>query len=76
MKRVEEDAAWTLFCPTDVPYLVDSFDDEFEAAYTRAEEAGLGLRSLPARTLWNAIMESTIQSGGPSIMFKDAVNST
>ena len=75
MKRVEADEHWTLFCPSDVPNLIDSFDDEFEDAYIQAERAGLGHRTLPARLLWNAIMETEIESGGPSIMFKDSVNS-
>lgn len=75
MKRVEADEQWTLFCPLDVPYLTDSFDDEFENAYMRAEDSGLGRKTLPARFLWNTIMETEIESGGPSIMFKDSINS-
>jgi ribonucleoside-diphosphate reductase alpha chain len=38
MKRVMENAEWTLFSPSDVPDLHDLFGQAFEAAYTRYEE--------------------------------------
>ncbi|KAJ3548215.1 hypothetical protein NMY22_g1345 [Coprinellus aureogranulatus] len=74
MERVEEDGEWTLFCPTDVPTLPHLFDQEFEESYISAESAGLGRRKIRARALWQAIIECQIESGGPSILFKDSIN--
>ncbi len=36
MKRVEEDAMWSLFDPKDVPQFPDLYGAEFEAAYIKA----------------------------------------
>ena len=40
MRRVEADAAWSLFDPKQVPELVDLWGEEFDAAYRAAEAAG------------------------------------
>ena len=41
MKRVEADQPWSLFDPKRVPELPDLWGEAFEAAYLRAEQAGL-----------------------------------
>ena len=41
MKRVEADQMWSLFDPKRVPELPDLWGEAFEAAYLRAEQAGL-----------------------------------
>ncbi len=41
MRRVDADADWSLFSPSDVPALVDLWGADFDAAYRRAEAAGL-----------------------------------
>ena len=33
MKRVEQNAQWTLFCPSKCPDLVDKWGSDFESAY-------------------------------------------
>ncbi|MCJ8278079.1 MAG: ribonucleoside-diphosphate reductase subunit alpha, partial [Bdellovibrionales bacterium] len=38
MKRVEEDAMWSLFDPKEFPKLTDTYGKEFEDMYTRAEK--------------------------------------
>lgn len=74
MKRVEEDANWTLMCPNECPKLCDVYGDEFEALYTSYEAAGKGRKTVKARELWEKILESQIETGTPYMLYKDAAN--
>ena len=76
MRRVEADADWSLFSPADVPELVDLWGDEFDAAYRRAEAAGLAVRQIPARQLYARMMRTLAQTGNGWMTFKDASNRT
>ncbi|MBB0245141.1 ribonucleoside-diphosphate reductase subunit alpha [Streptomyces alkaliphilus] len=76
MRRVADDAAWSLFSPSDVPELVDLWGEEFDAAYRRAEAAGLARRTLPARELYGRMMRTLAQTGNGWMTFKDAANRT
>ena len=61
MKRVENNESWTLMCPHECPGLYDSYGDEFEALYTKYESEGKGRKTIPARDLWNTVLESQIE---------------
>ncbi len=74
MKRVQDDAEWTLMCPNECPGLFDMHSDEFEEAYTRYEAEGKGRRTIKARELWEKILESQIETGTPYMLYKDAAN--
>ncbi len=74
MQRVEEDADWSLFCPHEAPGLPDTYGREFEALYTRYEREGKARRTVPARELWNAVLEAQIETGTPYLLYKDACN--
>jgi ribonucleoside-diphosphate reductase alpha chain len=74
MKRVEEDADWTLMCPHECPHLYDTYGEEFERLYTSYEVAGKGRKTIRARELWEKILESQIETGTPYMLYKDAVN--
>ncbi|KAF6765291.1 ribonucleotide reductase [Ephemerocybe angulata] len=74
MKRVIANEPWTLFCPTKAPRLLTKFGDDFEEEYRRLELEGKGHHTIRARDLWKAVIESGLKTGGPAIMFKDAVN--
>jgi ribonucleoside-diphosphate reductase alpha chain len=74
MKRVEADADWTLMCPHECPGLYDTYGAEFEKLYTKYEEEGKGRKTIPARELWNTILESQIETGTPYMLYKDACN--
>ncbi|MFF1489829.1 ribonucleoside-diphosphate reductase subunit alpha [Streptomyces sp. NPDC058319] len=76
MRRVNTDAQWSLFSPADVPELVDLWGDEFDAAYRRAEEAGLAQKTMPARELYGRMMRTLAQTGNGWMTFKDAANRT
>jgi len=74
MKRVENDAEWTLMCPNECPGLYDCHGDEFEALYTSYEKEGKGRKTIRARELWEKILESQIETGTPYMLYKDAAN--
>ncbi|MEW2633088.1 ribonucleoside-diphosphate reductase subunit alpha [Streptomyces sp. NPDC048389] len=76
MRRVEADTEWSLFSPADVPELVDLWGDEFDAAYHRAEAAGLARKAVPARELYGRMMRTLAQTGNGWMTFKDAANRT
>ncbi|KAJ6507222.1 ribonucleotide reductase [Mycena vitilis] len=76
MARVEASGPWTLFCPEDVPDLMNGGlrRNEFEDAYARYEASNLACTKIQARDLWNAILKTIVATGGPSILFKDSIN--
>ncbi|MFD5569816.1 ribonucleoside-diphosphate reductase subunit alpha [Streptomyces cadmiisoli] len=76
MRRVDTDAQWSLFSPADVPELVDLYGAEFDAAYRRAESAGLARKTVPARELYGRMMRTLAQTGNGWMTFKDAANRT
>ncbi|MFG3283015.1 ribonucleoside-diphosphate reductase subunit alpha [Streptomyces sp. NPDC048111] len=76
MRRVDADGTWSLFSPADVPELVDLWGEEFDAAYRRAEEAGLARKTMPARDLYGRMMRTLAQTGNGWMTFKDASNRT
>jgi ribonucleoside-diphosphate reductase alpha chain len=74
MKRVEENSTWSLFCPNEAPGLADCWGAEFEALYTRYEQEGKARKTIQARELWAAIIDSQIETGNPYMLYKDACN--
>ena len=74
MKRVEANADWTLMCPHECPGLYDTYGEEFEKLYIKYEEEGKGRKTIPARDLWNTILESQIETGTPYMLYKDSCN--
>ncbi|MGW8061561.1 ribonucleoside-diphosphate reductase subunit alpha [Streptomyces ziwulingensis] len=76
MRRVDADGPWSLFSPADVPGLTDLWGEEFDAAYRKAEAAGLARRTLPARELYGRMMRTLAQTGNGWMTFKDTANRT
>lgn len=74
MKRVEENGQWSLFCPHEAKGLEELYGDAFEAQYVQYEQEGKARKTIPARELWNAILEAQIETGTPYILYKDAAN--
>ncbi|MEP2937532.1 MAG: ribonucleoside-diphosphate reductase subunit alpha [Gilvibacter sp.] len=74
MKRVQDDAMWTLMCPNECPGLFDCHGDEFEAMYEKYEADDKGRKTIKARELWEKILESQIETGTPYMLYKDAAN--
>ncbi len=76
MRRVEDDALWSLIDPDQAPELPDLWGDAFDAAYRRAEEEGRYVRQVKARELYGKMMRTLAQTGNGWMTFKDAANRT
>src|SRR3954470_15339638 len=79
MKRVMENAEWTLFSPSDARDLHDAFGKSFEEAYLRYEDkAARGelklFKKIPAVQLWRKMLSMLFETGHPWITFKDPCN--
>jgi len=74
MKRVEQNAEWTLMCPNECPDLFNVHGDEFDELYLKYESEGKGRKTIKARELWEKILESQIETGTPYMLYKDAAN--
>jgi ribonucleoside-diphosphate reductase alpha chain len=79
MKRVMQNADWTLFSPSDVGELHDKFGAEFEAAYLRFEDRATRgelklFKKIPAVQLWRKMLSMLFETGHPWITFKDPCN--
>jgi len=75
MQRVESGEDWTLMCPHECPGLADVHGTQFNDLYTKYERDGKGRRSVPAKKLWQMILDAQIQTGTPYLCYKDAANS-
>ncbi|CAA6806390.1 MAG: Ribonucleotide reductase of class Ia (aerobic), alpha subunit (EC [uncultured Sulfurovum sp.] len=76
MKRVEEDATWTLFDPYEVRELTDMYGEEFEARYLELESGtdNIARETISAKGLWKEILRSYFETGNPFLTFKDTAN--
>ncbi|VAX36464.1 Ribonucleotide reductase of class Ia (aerobic), alpha subunit [hydrothermal vent metagenome] len=79
MKRVKENADWTLFSPNEAPDLHHIYGKEFERRYaiyeTMAKEGKLKQhKTMPAITLWRKMLNMLFETGHPWITWKDPSN--
>ncbi len=74
MKRVETDAMWSLFDPSQVPQFTDLYGEEFDQAYVAAEEQKKYYKQIKARELYSRMMKTLAQTGNGWMTFKDASN--
>ena len=74
MKRVKENGSWSLFCPDQCPGLAEVYGAEFEALYTKYEREGKARKTMEARKLFFAVLESQMETGTPYLLYKDAAN--
>lgn len=79
MKRVAEEAEWTLFSPEETPDLHDLYGLEFETAYIQYEEKAKrgeidGFKTIQANDLWRKMLGMLFETGHPWITFKDPCN--
>ena len=79
MKRVFEDAEWTLFSPSTCPDLHDLFGLAFENRYQEYEamtQTGeiKHFKRVQATDLWRKMLSMLFETGHPWITFKDACN--
>lgn len=74
MKRIEEDAMWSLFDPSRHPRLSDTYGEEFEKIYLEAEENKTYDKQVKARDLYGKMMRTLAQTGNGWMTFKDTSN--
>jgi len=74
MQRVEDNADWSFFCPNECPGLQDVYGAEFKALYEDYERRGMARETVPARVVWDKIVEAQIETGTPYMLYKDAAN--
>lgn len=84
MNQVEIDGDWYLSCPNEqlkagFTRLDELHNEEFNLEYLKIteaiEEGKMPGKRIKARELWNAILESQIETGTPYMLYKDAANS-
>ena len=74
MKRVKNDELWSLFCPNECPGLTDAHSEHFDQLYKQYEDSNKQRVTVRAKTLWEKIINTQIETGLPYILYKDAVN--
>ncbi|CAK9008531.1 unnamed protein product [Durusdinium trenchii] len=79
MKRVKDNADWTLFCPNEAydttgKGLMDLWGEEFEELYCRLEAEGKGRKIVKAQELFFRIIEAQMETGTPYMLYKDHAN--
>ena len=74
MERVESGGDWSFFCPNECPGLQDACGEEFKKLYESYEEQGLARETVPARVVWDKIVEAQIETGTPYMLYKDSAN--
>lgn len=74
MERVRDDGMWSLFDPSKVPALCETYGDEFRRIYLEAEHQGKAERQIKARDLYGRMMKTLAQTGNGWMTFKDTCN--
>jgi len=80
MKRVRDNADWTLFCPNQAydeetgKGLMDVWGEEFERLYARLEAEKKGAKTVKAQHLWFRVLDAQMETGTPFMCYKDHAN--
>jgi ribonucleoside-diphosphate reductase alpha chain/ribonucleoside-diphosphate reductase subunit M1 len=74
MEKVEKDLDWHLMCPHECPGLPDVYGEEFNELYRMYVAQGRYKKAVKARTIWDAMLKSQIETGTPYMCYKDACN--
>jgi ribonucleoside-diphosphate reductase alpha subunit len=74
MQKVETDGDWHLMCPSESPGLPDVYGEEFNELYRMYVAQGRFKKCVKARTVWDAILKSQVETGTPYMCYKDSVN--
>ncbi len=75
MKRVQEDAIWTLFDPLECKELTDLYGEAFEKRYLELEQDERVIKErTKAKDLWKKMLTSYFETGNPFLCFKDNAN--
>ena len=72
--KTETDVMWSLMCPNISKGLYETYGEDFEKLYEGYEREGRFIIQVSIRDLWNEILISQKETGGPDILYKDAIN--
>jgi len=65
---------WSLMCPHQCPRLYDVYGEEFEKLYEEYEREGRYRKQMNILDLWEEILTSQKETGGPYMLYKDHIN--
>ena len=74
MEKVKADEEWNLFCPDKCPGLSECYGENFNNLYYKYSNENKAIKTIKARELWLAIMDSQMETGTPYLLYKDAAN--
>jgi ribonucleotide reductase alpha subunit len=75
IESVEKDDYWYLMCPSECPKLTEVYGTQFNELYHKYVSEGRYRRKVKAMEIWDAIINSQIETGMPYMCYKDHVNS-
>jgi ribonucleoside-diphosphate reductase alpha chain len=74
MDCVIENREWYLMCPNECPGLNDVYGDAFKTLYECYISKGQYLEKVQARSIWEEICKSQVETGMPYMLYKDHIN--
>ena len=74
MERIRNKGKWSLMCPNECPGLTETYGKDFEKLYEKYEAEKRYKKQIDIIELWNAIINSQIETGTPYMCYKDHVN--
>ena len=74
MRSVKNDDDWYLFCPHECPGLSTTHSSDYETLYNKYVNEKKYKDVVKARSIWNAILTSQIETGTPYLLYKDTCN--
>lgn len=74
MKRVESGQPLSLFNQPESDILLNLYGEKFESMYEKFEHENKAVGIVDSRELYNKMLLSAPQTGGPFILFKDTIN--
>ena len=74
LESLKEESIWYLMCPDRCPGLSDCHGPEFEELYNKYVSEKKYNKAIPILNIWDAIINSQIETGTPYMLYKDACN--
>ena len=74
MRAVEQDSDWYLMDPSVCSGLANCYGVQYEELYNNYVSSNKYTLKIKARELWEKIINSQMETGGPYMLFKDSVN--
>ena len=69
-KTIKSFEVWSLMCPNECPGLQEAWGDKFVELYEGYEKHNKYRKQMPAREVWNKILDSQIETGTPYMLYK------